>query len=102
MYTVTLSDGTKLENLKLNGNNYISEMLIEDVVFEDNLSQVTITNLDDGTTEEHTDMKLIQNKVYGTESWFILAEKTQEELEKEEFRQLLADLAETVLMGGVV
>ena len=46
-------------------------------------------------------MKLIQNKVCGAQSWFILVEKTEEEKEKEKINQLLADLAEIVLLGGI-
>ena len=34
MYKITLADGTELENLELNGNNYIAEGVIEDSVFE--------------------------------------------------------------------
>ena len=37
MYKITLADGTVLENLELNGNNYIAEGVIEDSVFEGNL-----------------------------------------------------------------
>lgn len=28
MYTITLADGRKLENLELNGNNYIAELRV--------------------------------------------------------------------------
>lgn len=70
MYTITLANGTKLENLELNGNNYIAEGVIEDSVFQDNLSSVTIT--DGETTETYTDMVLISNRVDGGRSWFIL------------------------------
>ena len=99
MYSVKLADDTVLDNLELNGNNFISDTIISDEVFKDNLSTVVVTN-EDGSTE-HTDMKLIQNKVLGNKSWFILAEKTKEELEKEKFNQLLADLTELVLLGGM-
>ena len=40
MYTITLSDGTKLKNLELNGNNYISKTILEDSVFEGKLDTV--------------------------------------------------------------
>lgn len=73
MYTITLANGTKLENLELNGNNYIAEGVIEDSVFQDNLASVTIT--DGKTTETYTDMVLISNRVDGGRSWFILGEK---------------------------
>ena len=98
MYSIKLADGTELTNLELNGNNFISNTIIDDNIFKDNLGNVTITN-PEGVVE-YEDMKLIQNKVYGTQSWFILAEKTKEEKDKETLLQLLADLTEVVLLGG--
>mgnify|MGYP000884409916 FL=1 len=98
MYSVKLADGTELTNLELNGNNFISNTIIDDNVFKDNLGNVTITS-PEGVVE-YEDMKLIQNKVYGTQSWFILAEKTKDEKDKEILLQLLADLTEVVLLGG--
>ena len=98
MHTIELADGTKLENLQLNGNNFISQTLVSDAVFDGNLSRVTITGPDG--TAEYEDMKLIQNKQYGDEWWFVLAEKTNAEKDKETLLQLLADVAELVLFGG--
>lgn len=98
MYSVKLADGTELTNLELNGNNFISNTIVVDNVFKDNLGNVTITS-PDGVVE-YEDMKLIQNKVYGTQSWFILTEKTKDEKDKETLLQLLADLTEVVLLGG--
>ena len=98
MYSIELADGTIINNLQLNGNNFISDTIIDNEVFIDNLETVIITNEEGSTT--YNNMKLIQNKVNGTQSWFILTEKTQEEIEKEELYQLLADLTETVLLGG--
>ena len=81
MYTIKLSDGTELKNLELNGNNYIAPKVLEDSVFEGKLGAVTIS--DGETTEEHTDMVLIQNKEYDGKSWFILGEKSAQENELE-------------------
>ena len=36
MYKITLANGTVLDNLELNGNNYISSRIIENDVFENN------------------------------------------------------------------
>ena len=99
MYSVKLADGTELKGLELNGNNFISDTIIDDEVFKNNLDTVTITN-EEGSTI-YNNMKLVQNKVYGTQSWFILTEKTKDEKDKETLLQLLADLTEVVLLGGV-
>ena len=100
MYTITLNNGTKLENLELNGNNYIAEGVIEDSVFQDNLASVTIT--DGQTTETYTDMVLISNRVDGGRSWFILGVKSEKEKQEEATARRIAELeqAMTVLLTG--
>lgn len=97
MYTITLHDGTKLENLELNGNNFIAEGVIEDSVFTDNLATVVIT--DGTTTNNYTDMALVINRVENGRSWFVLREKTEQEKMEEtrdreikELRQAMAIL----------
>ena len=86
MYTITLNDGTKLENLELNGNNYIAEGVIEDSVFEGNLDTVVIS--DGEVTETYTDMMLMSNIVREGKSWIVLGEKTQQQ-KKDEARDIL-------------
>lgn len=81
MYKIVLADGTVLDNLELNGNNFISDIIIEDAIFENNLSTVSIFK--DETETVYKNMKLIQNKVHNNQSWFILAEKTEEDILKE-------------------
>ena len=90
MYTVTLADGTKFENLGLNGNNYISQTPISAEAFtEAGLKTVTIEGGENGT-ETLNNAKLIQVKQYGDEYWFILAEKTAKELADEMLAKALA------------
>ena len=91
MYSVKLADGTELKGLELNGNNFVSDAIIDDNVFKNNLDTVINTN-EEGSTI-YNNMKLIQNKVYGTQSWFILAEKTKDEIEKEQQESVIAGLA---------
>ena len=97
--TITLADKTVLGPLGLNGNNYISEDVIEDSVFEDNLSKVEIY---DSATDQRTVLKdaiLVQNIEQDGGSWFILREKThQEQLEDdiEPQAQAIMELAEII------
>lgn len=78
-YSVTLSDGTKLDNLTLNGNNFISSVKMTEADFQGKLSKVTITD-DNGKSKDYTDMVLVQVTQMGDASWFILAEKAQDEV----------------------
>jgi len=82
MYKIKLKDGKELKNLTLNGNNFISKTEIKDSdLTEENLTTVEITSND---ANEQTmvgtfkNMFLVQNKTYGSEWWFILAEKTKD------------------------
>lgn len=48
-YRITLADGTILDNLTMNGNNFISEEAIDASIFDGTCSPVIIN---DGTNEE--------------------------------------------------
>lgn len=76
-FKIVLADGTSAENLRRNGNNYISETEITEATFAGNLSTVMVEG-PDGVQTYH-DMKLVQISKVGKEWWFILAEKTEQE-----------------------
>lgn len=84
---IALSDGTVLK-VEVNGNNYISKTAISEATFEDNLSEVVI----DGVTYEN--MVLVQLVEHEDETyWFILREKTAQEIENEKLRSDIEFLA---------
>lgn len=90
MYKITLSDGTQLENLELNGNNYIAQSEIADTVFDGNLGTVKIS---DGENEEtFTDMVLLSNIVRDGKSWLVLGQKSEEEKRQDAINQSFTDL----------
>lgn len=64
-YKITLSDGTVINNLSLNGNNFVSKTPLWAVDFEGKLSHVTIAGPDDGDVRvgEHGPMMLAENRV---------------------------------------
>ena len=100
MYKVTLQNGHIIDDLELNGNNYIANTVIEENIFKDNLKTVTVSRGNDTVT--HNDMKLVQLlTTKENQTWFILSIKTKEESENEEFRKTIADLTEIVLLGGL-
>lgn len=80
-WKITLADGTSLDGLDLNGNNYISSTAVTEDTFAGKLSSVTIEGPDGAQT--YGDMKLVQISKVGKKYWFILAEKTAEEKQKE-------------------
>ena len=90
MYKITLTDGTVLKNLELNGNNFIAEGVIDDAVLKDNLATVTIT--DGETTETFTDMILMSNIVRDNRSWFVLGEKSAQQKKEEAMEKQIAEL----------
>lgn len=79
-WKITLSDGTKLENLGLNGNNFISGAKITEDDFKGKLSKVTIEGKD--FKQEYNNMELVQIAHYEDGYYFVLREIPQEELGK--------------------
>ena len=102
MYKITLADGTTLENFVLNGNNFIAHTAVDDAVFKDNMATVTITNLEDGSTEQLKDGVLLSNIVRDGCSWLVLGQKTPEQKAMEARDKEIAELrqAMTVLLTG--
>jgi hypothetical protein len=96
IYTITLADGTLIENLRLNGNNYISTEPINAVIFEGNCSPIVIS---DGThNETHDNMELIQITEVNGEYWFVLRDISLEELKQIKIR---SDIEYLAMMTGV-
>ena len=63
-FAITLSDGSKVEGLELNGNNFISKAEISKNTFTGKLSKVTITGDSEkdeaGLIGEHANMELVR------------------------------------------
>lgn len=97
IYSVTLADGTVIDGLRMNGNNFISTTTIDADIFDGNLSMVVIS---DGETEEtHENMDLIHLTAYDSgEYWFALRELSAEEIEK---LQMRSDIEYLSMMTGV-
>ena len=96
MVKIVLTNGTTLNNLSKNGDNFIARYAINPGVFENNLSPVTITEDDQTTTHDH--MALEQLIQRGNEIWFVLRDLTQDELR---YTKLQADLEYIAMMADV-
>lgn len=110
MYTITLANGTKLENLDMNGSNYVSKKKVDESIFTNaNLSTVKIS---DGETETtYTDVVFIQQMEW-VDGTFYLAfrEKTDKEKLIEtitanassvtDLQEALAEVYEMILGGN--
>lgn len=97
-YTVTLSDGARIENLTLNGNNFISTKPVAEDQFDGKLKGVTITD-SEGKEEKHEDMFLVQvTHPSDQEWWFILADKTASQIKQEQLGKSIARLTDMVML----
>lgn len=79
MYTITLSNGTKLKNLDMNGSNYVSKTKVDESIFTSaNLATMTVS---DGETETtYTDVVFIQQMEWADGTFYLaFREKTREE-----------------------
>ena len=102
-FTITLSDGSKVEGLELNGNNFISKTPLTKETFSGKLGHVTISgNAEEGAglVGEHGRMELVrceQDTGLGGYA-FVLREIPAAELE---LAQMKANIAYTAMMSGV-
>lgn len=90
MHSLKLADGTVIDNLKLNGNNYIPKKPIDVNTFKGNLDTISIID-DKGNIEEVGDFRIVFADVGGQQS-FIIHHKTKDEIEKEKLQILVIDL----------
>lgn len=96
MYKITLADGTVLDNLELNGNNYISSTIIDSAIFNNNLSSIIVE--DENESQTYTNMQLMGNRAAADgRSWFVLGEKTAQQLREEELQQKIDELTGAIL-----
>lgn len=91
-YKIILADGTSIENLKLNGNNFIARTTIDPEIFAGNCSPVVIS---DGTDEEvHSHMELVQvTEAESGDYWFVLRDISEEELLRKTFMEGVSIMA---------
>lgn len=95
-YKVTLSDGTVIDNLKLNGNNFISNEIIDPMLFNGNCSPVVIS---EGINEEiHDNMEVVQITQVNGDYWFVLRDIAISELKQ---LKLQSDIEYVAMMTGI-
>lgn len=96
IYTIKLADGTKIENVHLNGNNYVVSGEIEAEVFDGNCAPLTIEH--DGEVDVHDHAELVQVMKYGTETWIVFRDLSEEEITTERNR---ADIEYIAMMANI-
>ena len=79
MYTITLADGTKLENLSMNGDNYVSAVKVDESIFtEANLAKMVVNDGEIDT--EYANMVFIQQMEWADGTFYLaFREKTDKE-----------------------
>ena len=91
MYKITLADGTVIDNLVLNGDNYIAQgMDVDEKTFEGKLSEVVIS-CDDPEVPSVTlvDAVLAKCENIDNQTWIVLREKTSQEKAQEKLEAIL-------------
>ena len=93
MYTITLTDGKQITNLELNGTNYVSEVKIDEHIFEHNLSTMKVS---DGKTENtYTDMIFVQQIEIDGKYYLAFRTKTQNEKLAEIIKKNASSITDT-------
>lgn len=96
-YTITLADGKKLTGLTKNGDNYVSKKKVDESIFTDNLTTMTVS---DGETETaYQNVELIQQMEF-SDGWYLcFRELTEAELAVTELQEALAEVYELIVGG---
>ena len=98
MYKITLKDGTVIDNLTMNGNNYVSPTEIDSSIFtRKNLSSIVVN---DGEKDETlTNLLFVQETHMKDGYYFILRQMTDSEIAITDIQEALADIYEMNLGG---
>ena len=105
MYTITLSDGRKLENLSVNGTNFVRKTKVDEKIFLNNLASVVIS---DGKTERaYENLAFVQQMKWADGTYYLaFREKTRMELLFEKITENSTDMADVqealVELAGLV
>lgn len=95
-FSITLADGTTFQNLRLNGNNFISDTPIDAAAFENNCSPLIVS---DGENQEiHEHAALVQITVHGGEHWVVIRDLLPDELSR---IKIQSDIEYLAMMTGV-
>lgn len=96
IYKITLSDGTVLGNLRLNGTNFISESAVTEDMFAGNCCRLVINDGEHDTIFEN--MELIHVTVVDGKYWFAFRELTTEEIAN---IKMQSDIEYLAMMTGI-
>lgn len=105
MYTITLSDGRKIENLTVNGTNFVSKTKVDEKIFQNNLAAVVIS---DGKTEKtYENLVFIQQMEWADGTYYLaFREKTRTEMLLEKITENSTGMADVqdalVELAGLV
>ena len=95
-YRIVLADGTEIGGLRMNGNNFVSDVPVDEAVFDGNLTPVTIYH---GLIPEiHEHMELVQVTKMKNEYWFVIRDISKSELDA---MQVRADIDFLAMMTDV-
>lgn len=98
-YTITLADGRSLKGLGKNGDNFVSKTRVDETMFKDNLSTMTVS--DGETTETFKDMVFVQQMEWADGTFYLAFRELSEQ---EKVLEELSNMKEamSVLLTGEV
>lgn len=98
-FKITLADGTSIEGLTQNGNNFISETEIDETIFKDNCSPMTVESSGGDVTTYENGAFIQQTHYEGVDGYYLaFREKTAEEIKMETMQSQIDYLS---MMTGI-
>lgn len=90
-YTITLADGTQLENLGLNGSSFVSRAKVDESIFEGNLDVMTISDGETESTYENMMFVAQMERENGAAWYLVFTPKSRTQLQDEKIAALTAE-----------
>lgn len=90
-YTITLNNGTEIKDLIKNGDNFVSKVKLDESIFKNNLTRMTISNGEEVEVLEN--MEFIQQMKIGKEYYICFRQLTEREIKDIEIDSKIEYLA---------
>lgn len=90
MVILKLDNGKVIDNLKMNGTNFVSETEIDETMFSDIIKEICV--IEDGRTYYLHNVEFIQQVKYADGYYFVLREMTPDEILRKQLMDSITDV----------
>ena len=90
MVILKLDNGKVIDNLRMNGTNFVSETEVDETLFSDIIEEICV--IEDGRTYHLHNVEFIQQVKYEDGYYFVLREMTPDEILRKQLMDSITDV----------